>query len=96
MALAFDPVKDRLYLADVAHGFIASVFINGSGWKILFKCNVKAPSGLAIDKVGRNIYWTDAGTSRIEVARLDGTKRKMMIKDGLDQPRGIVLDERNG
>ena len=96
IALDFDPVEDRVYWSDVAQGLIVSDFLNATSLKILFRCNVEVPDGLAIDKVGRNIYWTDTGTNRIEVARLDGTMRKLLIKDGLDEPRAIVLDERNG
>ena len=96
IALDFDPVDDRVYWTDVEQGFIGSAFSNATSVKILFRCNVNVPDGLAIDKVGRNIYWSDTGTNRIEVARLDGTKRKLLIKDGLDEPRAIVLDERNG
>ena len=81
---------------DVGQGLILSVFSNATALKILFRCNVNVPDGIAIDKVGRNIYWSDTGNNRIEVARLDGTKRKLLIKDGLDEPRAIVLDQRNG
>lgn len=95
IALDYDPVEDRVYWTDVRQGLVISVFSNASSLKILFRCNVRVPDGLAIDKVGRNIYWTDTGTNRIEVARLDGTMRKLLIKDGLDEPRAIVLDERN-
>ena len=80
----------------MGQGLILSVFSNATALKILFRCNVNVPDGIAIDKVGRNIYWSDTGNNRIEVARLDGTKRKLLIKDGLDEPRAIVLDERNG
>ncbi len=96
MALDYDPVEDRVYWSDIAQGLIVSAFFNVTSVKILCRCNVKSPEGLAIDHVGRNIYWTDTGTNRIEVARLDGTSRKLLIKDGLDEPRTIVLDERNG
>ena len=96
IALDFDPVEDRVYWTDVEQGLIVSAFSNATGLKILFRCNVNVPDGIAIDKVGRNIYWSDTGTNQIEVARLDGTKRKLLIKDGLDEPRVIVLDERNG
>ena len=96
IALDYDPVEDRVYWTDVEQGLIISAFFNATSVKILFRCNVNVPDGLAIDKVGRNIYWSDTGTNRIEVARLDGTKRRLLIKDGLDQPRAIVLDERNG
>ena len=96
IALDFDPVEDRVYWTDVEQGLIISAFFNATSLKILFRCNVNVPDGLAIDKVGRNIYWSDTGTNRIEVARLDGTKRRLLIKDGLDEPRAIVLDERNG
>ena len=96
IALDFDPVEDRVFWTDVEQGLIISAFSNATSLKILFRCNVNVPDGLAIDKVGRNIYWSDTGTNRIEVARLDGTKRKVLIKDGLDEPRAIVLDERNG
>ncbi len=96
IALDFDPVEDRVYWTDIAQGLILSAFSNATSLKILFRCNVKTPDGLAVDHVGRNIYWTDTGTNRIEVARLDGTSRKLLIKDGLDEPRAIVLDERNG
>ncbi|KAL9960419.1 hypothetical protein ACROYT_G033874 [Oculina patagonica] len=96
MALDYDPVEDRVYWSDIAQGLIVSAFFNVTSVKILCRCNVKSPEGLAIDHVGRNIYWTDTGTNRIEVARLDGTSRKLLIKDGLDEPRAIVLDERNG
>lgn len=96
IALNFDPVEDRVYWTDVEQGLILSAFSNATALKVLFRCNVSVPDGIAIDKVGRNIYWSDTGTDRIEVARLDGTKRKLLIKDGLDEPRAIVLDERNG
>ena len=96
IALDYDPVEDRVYWTDVEQGLVISAFSNTTSLKILFRCNVGVPDGLAIDKVGRNIYWTDTGTNRIEVARLDGTMRKLLIKDGLDEPRAIVLDERNG
>ena len=96
IALDFDPVEDRVYWTDVEQGLILSAFSNATALKILFRCNVNVPDGIAIDKVGRNIYWSDTGTNRIEVARLDGTKRKLLIKDGLDEPKAIVLDERNG
>ena len=96
IALDFDPVEDRVYWTDVGQGLILSAFSNATALKILFRCNVNVPDGIAIDKVGRNIYWSDRGTNRIEVARLDGTKRRLLIKDGLDEPRAIVLDERNG
>ena len=97
IALDYDPVEDRVYWTDVEQGLVISAqFANATSLKILFRCNVAVPEGLAIDKVGRNIYWTDTGTNRIEVARLDGTMRKLLIKDGLDEPREIVLDERNG
>ena len=96
IALEYDPVEDRVYWTDVAQGLIISAHSNATSMKILFRCNVKVPDGIAIDRVGRNIYWTDTGTDRIEVARLDGTKRKLLIKDGLDEPRAILLDERNG
>ncbi|XP_015761127.1 PREDICTED: uncharacterized protein LOC107340287 [Acropora digitifera] len=96
IALDFDPVEDRVYWTDVEQGLIVGAFSNATGLKILFRCNINVPDGIAIDKVGRNIYWSDTGTNRIEVARLDGTKRKLLIKDGLDEPRAIVLDERNG
>ena len=96
IALDFDPVEDRVYWTDVGQGLILSAFSNATAFKILFRCNVNVPDGIAIDKVGRNIYWSDRGTNRIEVARLDGTKRRLLIKDGLDEPRAIVLDERNG
>ena len=96
IALDYDPVEDRVFWTDVRQGLVISAFSNASSLKILFRCNVGVPDGLAIDKVGRNIYWTDTGTNRIEVARLDGTMRKLLIKDGLDEPRAIVLDERNG
>ena len=96
IALDYDPVEDRVYWTDVEQGLVVSAFANGTSLKILFRCDVAVPDGLAIDKVGRNIYWTDTGTNRIEVARLDGTMRKMLIKEGLDEPRAIVLDERNG
>ena len=96
IALDFDPVEDRVYWTDVGQGLILSAFSNATALKILFRCNVNVPDGIAIDKVGRNIYWSDTGTNRIEVARLDGTKRKLLIKDGLDEPRAIILDERNG
>ncbi|XP_067016159.1 low-density lipoprotein receptor-related protein 6-like [Acropora muricata] len=96
IALDFDPVEDRVYWTDVGQGLILSAFSNATELKILFRCNVNVPDGIAIDKVGRNIYWSDRGTNRIEVARLDGTKRRLLIKDGLDEPRAIVLDDRNG
>ena len=96
IALDYDPVEDRVYWTDVEQGLIISAFSNATSLKILFRCNVNVPDGLAIDKVGRNIYWSDTGTNRIEVARLDGTKRRLLIKDGLGEPRAIVLDERNG
>ena len=96
VALDFDPLENRVYWSDTAHGLILSAFSNATSVKVLFRCNVKTPDGLAIDHVGRNIYWTDTGTRRIEVAGLDGTRRKLLIKDGLDKPRAIVLDERNG
>ncbi|XP_067025508.1 uncharacterized protein [Acropora muricata] len=96
IAVDFDPVEDRVYWTDVEQGLIVNAFSNATGLKILFRCNVNVPDGIAIDKVGRNMYWSDRGTNRIEVARLDGTKRKWLIKDGLDKPRAIVLDERNG
>ncbi|XP_044180350.1 low-density lipoprotein receptor-related protein 4-like isoform X2 [Acropora millepora] len=96
IALDFDPVEDRVYWTDVGQGLILSAFSNATALKILFRCNVNVPDGIAIDKVGRNIYWSDTGNNRIEVARLDGAKRKLLIKDGLDEPRAIVLDERNG
>ena len=96
IALDYDPVEDRVYWTDVEQGLVVSAFANATSLKILFRCNVAVPDGLAIDKVGRNIYWTDTGTNRIEVARLDGTMRKLLIKEGLDEPRAIVLDERNG
>ena len=96
VALDYDPVEDRVYWTDVEQGLVISAFSNTTSLKILFRCNVGVPDGLAIDKVGKNIYWTDTGTNRIEVARLDGTMRKLLINDGLDEPRAIVLDERNG
>ena len=96
VALDFDPVEDRVYWSDVARGLIVRAYFNATSLKILFRCNVKNPDGLAIDHVGRNIYWTDTGTKRIEVGRLDGTRRKLLIKDGLEKPRAILLDERNG
>lgn len=96
IALDFDPVEDRVYWTDVQQGLIISAFSNATALKILFRCNVNVPDGIAIDRVGRNIYWSDTGTNRIEVARLDGTKRKLLVKAGLDEPRAIVLDERNG
>lgn len=96
VALDFDPIEERVYWSDVAQGLIISAFFNATAAKILFRCNVQNPDGLAIAHVARNIYWTDTGTNRIEVARLDGTSRKLLIKDGLDQPRAIILDERNG
>ena len=96
IALDFDPVEDRVYWTDVEQGLILSAFSNATALKILFRCNVNVPDGIAIDKVGRNIYWSDTGNNRIEVARLDGSRRKLLIKDGLDEPRAIVLDERNG
>ena len=96
VAVDYDRVEDRVYWSDVARGRIISRFFNATSDKILFRCNVQTPDGLAIDYVGRNIYWTDTGTNRIEVGRLDGTGRKLLIKDGLDEPRAIVLDERNG
>lgn len=97
VALDFDPADDRVYWSDVTRGVIVSAYFNATSVKILFRCNVKNPDGLAIDHVGRNIYWTDTGTNRIEVGRLDGTSsRKLLIKDGLDEPRAILLDERNG
>ena len=96
IALDFDSVEDRVYWSDIAQGLILSAFSNATSKKILFRCNVQTPDGLAIDHVGRNIYWTDTGTNRIEVARLDGKSRKLLIKDGLDEPRAILLDERNG
>ena len=96
VALDYDPVGDRVYWTDVEQGLVISAFSNTTSLKILFRCNVGVPDGLAIDKVGKNIYWTDTGTNRIEVARLDGTMRRLLINDGLDEPRAIVLDERNG
>lgn len=96
IALDYDPIEDRVYWSDIAQGLIISAFRNATSRKILFRCNVLNPDGLAIDHVGRNIYWTDTGTNRIEVGRLDGTKRKLLFKDGVDEPRAVVLDERNG
>ncbi|KAL9960422.1 hypothetical protein ACROYT_G033877 [Oculina patagonica] len=96
IALDYDPVEDRVYWSDIAHGRIFSAFFNGTSLRTVFHCNVQHPDGLAIDHVGRNIYWTDTGTNRIEVGRLDGKGRKLLIKDGLDEPRAIVLDARNG
>ncbi|KAL9960408.1 hypothetical protein ACROYT_G033860 [Oculina patagonica] len=96
IALDYDPVKDRVYWSDIAHGRIFSALFNATSLRTLFHCNVQHPDGIAIDHVGRNIYWTDTGTNRIEVARLDGTSRKLLFKDGLDEPRAIVLDDRNG
>lgn len=92
----YDPVEDRVYWSDIAQGLIVSAFINATSSKILFRCNILVPDGLAIDHVARNIYWTDTGNNRIEVARLDGTGRKALIASGLDEPRAILLDERNG
>ncbi|XP_022803615.1 sushi, von Willebrand factor type A, EGF and pentraxin domain-containing protein 1-like isoform X1 [Stylophora pistillata] len=96
IALDYDPVEDRVYWSDIAQGLIVSAFINATSSKILFRCNILVPDGLAIDHVARNIYWTDTGNNRIEVARLDGTGRKALIASGLDEPRAILLDERNG
>jgi len=96
IALDFDPVEKRVYWSDIAQGRVFSAFLNSTGAKVLFHCNVQTPEGLVIDHVGRNIYWTDTGTNMIVVARLDGTRRKLLIKDGLDEPRAILLDERNG
>ena len=95
IALDYDPVEDRVYWSDSEQGLIMSDFFNATSLKILFRCNVQTPDGLAIDHVGRNIYWTDTGTNTIEVARLTGTSRKLLIKDGLKKPKAIVLDERN-
>ena len=87
----YDHAEGRVYWSDNYQGRICSAFLNATSVKILFRCNVKKPEGLAIDYVGRNIYWTDTGTNRIEVGLLDGTGRKLLIKDGLDEPRAIVL-----
>lgn len=96
VALDFDPSEKRVYWSDVAQGLILSAFMNATSVKILVRCNVKTPDGLAVDVVGRNIYWTDTETKRIEVASLDGSRRKILVKEALDKPRAIVLDERNG
>lgn len=96
IALDYDPVEDRVYWSDIAHGRIFSAFFNGTSLRTLFHCNVQHPDGLAVDHVGRNIYWTDTGTNSIEVGQLNGKGRKLLIKDGLDEPRAIVLDARNG
>ena len=56
IALDFDPVEDRVYWTDVGQGLILSAFSNATALKILFRCNVNVPDGIAIDKVGRNIY----------------------------------------
>ncbi|XP_068706774.1 uncharacterized protein [Montipora foliosa] len=96
VALDFDPSEKRVYWSDVAQGLILSAFMNATSVKILVRCNVKTPDGLAVDVLGRNIYWTDTETKRIEVASLDGSRRKILVKEALDKPRAIVLDERNG
>ena len=94
IAVDYDYVEGRVYWSDNDQGRIFSAY-NATSVKILFRCNVKSPEGLAVDYVGRNIYWTDTGTNRIEVGLLDGTGRKLLIKDGLDKPRAIVLHLKN-
>ena len=91
VAIAYDPLEDRVYWTDVTLKTISRAYSNGSSVEVIAKLNVQTPDGLALDLVGRNIYWTDTGTNRIEVARLDGSSRRGLVTSNLDEPRAVAL-----
>ena len=96
VALAYDPLDNRVYWTDVTLQVISRSFLNGSSQEVLLDQRVDRPDGLAVDIIGRNLYWTDTGTNKLEVSKLDGSYRKTLIYSGLDEPRDIVLDSNKG
>ncbi|XP_003371813.1 putative Low-density lipoprotein receptor domain class A [Trichinella spiralis] len=95
IAIDYDFEEDRVYWSDISQlsVYIGRVFLNGTGWQILHRHDLRSPDGLAVDWVARNLYWCDKGTDTIEVSRLDGQYRKVLLKGKpLKQPRAIVVD----
>ena len=96
------PIKDRLYVADIANGLI-HVFDKSSGEEVKVighegdsSQRLDRPSNLAVDAEG-NLYVTDVG--RFQVVKFDPDGRFLMtfgdLGDGpghFARPKGIALD----
>ena len=96
VALAYDPVEDRVYWTDVSRKTISRSFINGSSQEVVIETKLQSPKGLAVDVIGRNLYWTDESTSKLEVSKLDGSYRTALVTSSLQGPRDIILDVNKG
>lgn len=92
-AVAFDPVDQQIYYAEIHPGIIRRNFLNGTAKETVVN-GIYFASRVEIDYIYRNIYFTDIIRNRLDVASLDGLYRKFILSEpGLES---IALDLANG
>ena len=97
IALALDPVGDKVYWTEDFNGVVGihRMNLDGSVQEPIVTTNVNAPHGLAIDADDFSMYWTDLGLDEIRRADLDGTNVQVLadsMSHGLQNPTGIAVD----
>jgi DNA-binding beta-propeller fold protein YncE len=95
--VAFDPVTNRIYWANVSGSTIAYAKLDGSSGGVLptAGATINGPVGVAIDPATGRIYWGNTGgPTRISFANLDGTGGGDVVTGAatVNQPAGVAVD----
>ncbi|KAI8520240.1 hypothetical protein Bbelb_034970 [Branchiostoma belcheri] len=101
VAVAYDPVEQRVYWSDVVTHTINRVFLNGTGSEVFMDSTngIASVEGLAVDWQNRRLYFSNLGLhytgvawGRVEMVGLDRTGHRQLLEGRVGKPRSIVLD----
>nr|XP_022327034.1 low-density lipoprotein receptor-related protein 4-like [Crassostrea virginica] len=88
-----DPINRKIFYADTGNNIIATINMDGSGYKVIVNQSLDEPRDLAVVPATQTIYWTDWGSSpKIEKAGYDGSNRQTIASTGLKWPNGLAFD----
>ncbi|XP_019628781.1 PREDICTED: low-density lipoprotein receptor-related protein 4-like, partial [Branchiostoma belcheri] len=101
VAVAYDPIEQRVYWSDVVTHTINRVFLNGTGSEAFMDGTngIASVEGLAVDWQNRRLYFSNLGLhytgvswGRVEMVGLDRTGHRRLLEGRVGKPRSIVLD----
>ncbi|XP_078689114.1 uncharacterized protein LOC144920665 [Branchiostoma floridae x Branchiostoma belcheri] len=101
VAVAYDPIEQRVYWSDVVTHTINRVFLNGTGSEVFMDSTngIASVEGLAVDWQNRRLYFSNLGLhytgvswGRVEMVGLDRTGHRRLLEGRVEKPRSIVLD----